>query len=148
MKTIKTMFAGAAMLAAASLAVPAAAQESPYSLGTVWEASRIDILPGQGENYAAYLATTWKKNMETLKAEGFVVSYHVLSTNHRRGEEPDLILLIEYKDYQTVAQIEARRARMNQLTGQTNRSAEAANAERGKMREQLGTTQYQELVLK
>jgi hypothetical protein len=110
--------------------------------------SRIDVLPGQGPNYIEYLAATWKKNMETLKAEGYVVSYRVLATNHRRGDEPDLILVIEFRDYQTVAQIEARRARMNELTGQTNRSAAAASAERGKMREELGTTQYQELVLK
>ena len=133
---------------AATLATPAMADETPYTLGTVWEANRIDVLPGQGPNYIEYLAATWKKNMETLKAEGYVVSYRVLATNHRRGDEPDLILLIEYRDYQTVAQIEARRARMNELTGQTNRSAAAASAERGKMREELGTTQYQELVLK
>ncbi len=147
MKMIKSLTIGAALLTA-TLATPTVAQESPYTLGTVWEASRIDVLPGQGENYAQYLATTWKKSMETMKAEGYVVSYRVLTTNHRRGDEPDLILLIEYKDYQTVAQMEARRARMNQLMGQTNRSAEAAASERGKMREQLGTTQYQELVLK
>ncbi|RNJ62023.1 MAG: hypothetical protein EDM03_11020 [Porphyrobacter sp. IPPAS B-1204] len=147
MKLVKSLTIGAALVAAA-LASPAMAEETPYTLGTVWEASRIDVLPGQGPDYIQYLATTWKRNMETLKAEGYVVSYRVLATNHRRGGEPDLILLIEFKDYQTVAQIEARRARMNELTGQTNRSAAAAAAERGKMREELGTTQYQELVLK
>jgi len=147
MTMMKSLIIGATMMAA-TLATPAMAEETPYTLGTVWEASRIDVLPGQGPDYVQYLATTWKRNMETLKAEGFVVSYRVLATNHRRGDEPDLILLIEYKDYQTVAQIEARRARMNQLTGQTNRSAAAASAERGKMREELGTTQFQELVLK
>ena len=147
MKMIKSLTIGAALLAA-TLATPAMAEDMPYTLGTVWEASRIDVLPGQGPDYIQYLATTWKKNMETLKAEGYVVSYRVLSTNHRRGDEPDVILLIEFKDYQTVAQIAARRARMNELTGQTNRSAAAAAAERGKMREELGTTQFQELFLK
>jgi hypothetical protein len=147
MKMMKSLIIGATMMAA-TLATPAMAEETPYTLGTVWEASRIDVLPGQGPNYIEYLAATWKKNMETLKAEGYVVSYRVLATNHRRGDEPDLILLIEFRDYQTVAQIEARRARMNELTGQTNRSAAAASAERGKMREELGTTQYQELILK
>jgi hypothetical protein len=147
MKMIKSLTIGATLLAA-TLAHPAMADDTPYTLGTVWEANRIDVLPGQGPDYVQYLATTWKRNMETLKAEGYVVSYRVLSTNHRRGDEPDVILLVEYKDYQTVAQIAARRARMNELTGQTNRSAAAAAAERGKMREELGTTQYQELVLK
>ena len=145
---MKTLYAGAALMVAAAFVAPAAAQESSYKLGTVWEASRIDVMPGQGEAYLDYLATTWKKNMEALKAEGYVVSYHVLSTNNRRDGEPDLVLVVQYNDYQTVAQIEARRARMNSLMGQTNRSAATAGAERGKMREQIGSTEYQELVLK
>lgn len=148
MKMFKSLAIAAAMLGTMAVSAPAMAQESSYRLGTVWEASRIKILPGQSENYADYLATTWKKTMEAMKAEGRVVSYHVLSTNNRRADEPDVILVVEYKDYQTVAQIEANRARMNALIGQTNRTAAAAGAERGKMREPMGSTQFQELILK
>ena len=89
---IKSLYAGVAMLAAV-LAVPAVAQESSYKPGTVWVASRIDVLPGQSENYMDYLAKTWKKIQELGKAEGIVVEYHVLATMNARADEPDLILI-------------------------------------------------------
>ena len=147
MKMMKSLFVGAAMMAA-MLATPAMAQESSYRPGTVWEASRIDVLPGQFENYMDYLATTWKKIQEMGKAEGVVVEYHVLQTNNARAGEPDLILIIEYKDYQTTAQQEAIQKKVNAALAQDNRKAAAAMGERTKMRELMGSTEYQELILK
>ena len=102
----KSLCVGAAMVAA-TLAAPVMAQESNYKPGTVWEASRIDVLPGQFENYMDYLATTWKKNQDLAKSEGIVLDYHVLAVNNPRQGEPDLVLIVEYKDYQTTAQQEA-----------------------------------------
>lgn len=145
---MKTLVAGAAMLIAAAQVTPAIAQESSYKPGTVWEAGRIDVLPGQFENYMDWLATSWKKIQELGKAEGVVVEYHVLATNNPRAGEPDLILIVEYKDYLTTAQQEAMRKKVNALLAQDNRQASTASGERGKMREQLGSTEYQELILK
>jgi hypothetical protein len=147
MKMMKTLFIGAAMLAA-TLATPAMAQESSYKPGTVWEASRIDVLPGQFENYMDYLATTWKKNQEMAKAGGIVLNYHVLAVNNARQGEPDLVLIVEYKDYQTTAQQEAFSKKVNAMMAMDQRKQAAANGERGKMRELMGSTEYQELVLK
>lgn len=148
MNTIKSLAIAAAMIGAATLATPAMAQESSYKPGTVWEAGRIDVLPGQFENYMDYLATTWKKIQEMGKAEGVVVEYHVLATNNPRAGEPDLILLVEYKDYLTTAQQEAMQKKVNAMLAQDNRKAATAAGERGKMREPMGSTEYQELVLK
>ncbi len=148
MTMIKTLLAGAAILVAAAQVTPAIAQESSYKPGTVWEAGRIDVLPGQFENYMDWLATSWKKIQELGKAEGVVVEYHVLATNNPRAGEPDLILIVEYKDYLTTAQQEAMRKKVNALLAQDNRQASTASGERGKMREQLGSTEYQELILK
>jgi hypothetical protein len=147
MKMMKSLFVGAAMIAA-TLATPAMAQESSYKPGTVWEVGRIDVMPGQFENYLDWLAGQWKKVQELGKAEGIIVSYHVLATNNARAGEPDLILVIEYKDYQTTAQQEAFNKKVNAMLSQTDRSATAASGERTKMREPLGSTQYQELILK
>ncbi len=148
MKMMKALLAGAAMMFAATTVTPAMAQESSWKPGTVWEAGRIDVLPGQFENYMDWLATTWKKIQELGKAEGIVVDYHVLSTNNPRAGEADLILIVEYKDYQTTAQQEAFNKKVNTMLSQDRRGANAANAERGKMREPLGSTEYQELILK
>jgi hypothetical protein len=148
MKMLKSLAIAAAMIGATAFAAPAMAQDSSYKLGTVWEVGRIDVLPGQAENYMDWLATNWKRNQEALKADGVVVSYHVLSTNNRRADEPDLLLVIQYKDYQTTAQLEATRKRVNALMGQDNRSGATAAGKREAMRVQLGSTEYQELILK
>ncbi len=107
MRMMKSLFVGAAMIAA-TLATPTLAQEVSYNPGSVWETSRIDVLPGQFENYMDYLATTWKKNQEMAKAEGIVLdTTFFLATNNARADEPDLIRIVEYKDYRTIAQQEA-----------------------------------------
>lgn len=147
MTSIKTMFAGVA-LAAAALASPVLAQESSFRPGTVWEVGRINVLPGQFDNYMDWLAGQWKKIQELGKAEGIVVSYHVLATQNARQGEPDLLLVIEYKDFLTTAQQEAFNKKVNALLGQDDRKAAVASVERGKMREAIGSVQYQELVLK
>lgn len=148
MTRTKWIVAAAGLAMALPLASPATAQESSYRPGTVWEVSRIDVLPGQAENYMDYLATTWKRIQEFGKAEGVVVSYHVLSTNNARAGEPDLVLVIEYKDYQTTAQQEAMSKKVNAMLAQDRRKADSASGERGKMRELMGSAEYQELILK
>ncbi len=148
MKMMKTLLAGAAIMIAVTTVTPAMAQESSYKLGTVREVSRIDVLPGQFENYMDYLATTWKKTQELGKAEGIVVDYEVLATNNARAGEPDLVLIVEYKDYQTTAQQEAFSKKVNAMMAMDQRKQATANGERGKMRELMGSTEYQELILK
>ena len=148
MKMMKTRLAGAAMMMAVAAVTPAMAQESSWKPGTVWEAGRIDVLPGQFENYMDWLATNWKKIQELGKAEGIVVEYHVLAANNARAGEPDVILIVEYKDYQTTAQQEAFNKKVNAMLKQDDRALTTASGERGKMREQLGSVQYQELILK
>jgi hypothetical protein len=148
MKFTKSLIIAAALLSTIALAAPATAQESSYKPGTVWDASFIDVLPGQFENYMDYLATTWKKVQEFGKAEGMIVSYHVLSTNNTRQGEADLILVIEYKDYATTAQQLAMQKKVDAMLSQDSRSAATASATRTKMREPMGSTEYQELILK
>ncbi len=149
MKMMKSLFAGAAMMmAAVTLATPVMAQESSYKPGSVWTASRIHVLPGQFENYMDYLADQWKRVNEFGKKEGVVLSYHILQVNNPRKDEPNLILLIETKDYMPTAQQEAMRVKLNAFLTQDDRKQDAASAARGPMRELWGTTQYQELILK
>jgi len=147
MKKIKSLFVGAAMIVA-TLATPAMAQEWPTKDGSVWVASRIDVLPGQGPAYLDYLATEWKKEMEWGKTEGYILSYRVMRTNHARQGEPDLVLLIEYKDYSSIAERAAAGKKFNAAMGTTGRQRAPANAEREKIRTSMGSTEYQELILK
>jgi hypothetical protein len=147
MKLMKSLIIGASMMAA-TLANPVMAQEASYTPGTVWEVGRIDVLPGQFDNYMDWLAGQWKQIHELAKAEGMVVDYHVLVNTHPRDGEPDVILIVEYKDYVTTAQREAFAKKVSAMIKQDARQARTASAERGKMREQLGSVQYQEMNLK
>lgn len=148
MKMIKSLAIAAAMFGATTFAVPAMAQEASYKAGSVWTAGRIKILPGQFENYMDWLATDWKKMREFGKKEGVELSYHVLSVNSPRKDEANLILLIEQKDYLTTAQQEAFDKKLNAYLAPDDRKQGAAAAVRGAMREQWGSTEYQELILK
>lgn len=148
MNTIKTMMTGAALAIAVTLAAPAAAQESSYRAGSVWTASRIHVLPGQFENYMDWLAADWKRMRAFGQKEGVELNYHVLAVNNPRKDEPNLILLIESKDYMTNAQQEAFSKKLNAFLASDDRKMGAGNAARGSMREQWGSTEYQELILK
>jgi hypothetical protein len=124
------------------------AQESSYTYGTVWEAHGIRVLPGQFENYMDHLAAGWKDVYEYAKKEGYVVDYHVLASNHARVGEPDLILVIEYKDYVKTAEYEAFQKKIDEMLSTNERKADKEYGERESMRETLSSYQYHELNLK
>ncbi|QHJ11837.1 hypothetical protein FX988_02073 [Paraglaciecola mesophila] len=146
MKSIKKAFLIGTL--ALSISTIALAQESSYSFGTVWEAHGIRVLPGQFENYMDHLAGSWKDVYEFAKKEGHVVDYHVLASNHARVGEPDLILVIEYKDYVKTAEYEAFQKKIDEMLSTNERQADKEFGDRGSMRETLSSYQYHELNLK
>ncbi|WP_310532752.1 hypothetical protein [Novosphingobium sp.] len=148
MMNMKSILTTAIIAATVAMANPAAAQETNYKLGTVWTASRINVLPGQFENYMDYLASQWKRVQEFGKKEGVVLSYHVLTVNNPRKDEPNVILLVEAKDYMTIAQQDAFSGKLNAFLAMDDRKQDAASGARGPMRELWGSTEYQELILK
>tara|TARA_R110000772_G_scaffold99217_21_gene199113 strand:+ start:6639 stop:7136 length:498 start_codon:yes stop_codon:yes gene_type:complete len=133
---------------ALSIATSTAAQESSYSYGTVWEAHGIHVLPGQFENYMDHLAGSWKQIYEYAKKEGHVLDYHVLATNNARKGEPDLMLVIEYKDYMKTAEYQAFQKKIDELLATNERKADKEYGERENMRETLSSMQFHELDLK
>jgi len=150
MNMITRLAAGAALAMTLTMgaAAPAMAQESSYKPGSVFEATSVKVMPGQFENYMDYLAGRWKTIQEFGKKEGVVLSYRVLAINNPRENEPTLILLVEYKDYETNAQREAFSKKLDAHLKETDRSAQVGNAERQKLREQKGSMELQELILK
>lgn len=148
MTMFKSILATAGLAMALSMAAPAMAQDASYKSGSVWTAGRIHVLPGQFENYMDWLAKDWKRTREFGKKEGVELSYHVLQVNNPRKDEPNLILLIEYKDYLTTAQQDAFNIKLNAFLASDDRKQGEASAVRGAMREQWGSIEYQELILK
>ena len=148
MMNFKSIMATTVVAATIAMAGPAMTQERSYKPGSVWTASRIKVMPGQFDNYMDFLDGQWKRVQEFGKKEGVVLSYHVLSVNNARKDEPDLILLIETKDYMSTAQQDAFNDKMNAFLSSDDRKQAAASAARGPMREQQGSVEYQELILK
>lgn len=135
---------GAALLAAA--ASPAFAQQSSYKLGPLWSAGRIDVEDGQYENYMDWLMKVWESNQAFAKSQGWILDYHILDSVNPRDGEPDLILITSFADMPSVAEIERRNAIMNERLKQDDHSADAASGQRTKMRRQMGSVLYREIL--
>lgn len=102
MKTIFAAAAAALVMAAAPLltATAASAQEAErvYDNGTVWTISQIETKPGMFDDYMKYVSSTWRQIQESDKKAGYVLSYKVLAVDSPRDHEPDVILMVEYKN--------------------------------------------------
>ena len=147
---MKTLFLSLSLATAGLAAVPANAQQAPrvYDNGPVVVISYVKVEPGQMQNYMANLNNVWRRQQEEAKKRGDVVFYGVYQTVSPRPGEPDLQLVIGYKnsavfdtsldelDRQTVA-----------LIGSTD-VAQRATIERGKLRTIMGGTMLRELVFK
>ncbi|HEX7760146.1 MAG TPA: hypothetical protein VF459_11630 [Caulobacteraceae bacterium] len=84
------------MLAASSAQAQSA--ERVYDNGTVWTISQIETKPGMFDDYMKYLSTTWRQIQEAGKKAGYVLSYKVLTVDSPRDHEPDVILMVEFKN--------------------------------------------------
>ncbi|MDB5715499.1 MAG: hypothetical protein JWO15_2896 [Sphingomonadales bacterium] len=136
-------------LVTASIAVtPALAQRTTTEPGNYTSVSMIKILPGQYENYMDFLAAQWKKQNEFAKSKGYLTSYHVLSAVDPRANEPDLFLVIEFKDWPTNAESKRRQDEFVTMMKMDEHQMDTASGARGPMRTQMGSMTLQEVLLK
>jgi hypothetical protein len=119
----------------------------PTHEGTVWELSYIRVKPGMGPAYDKYLASDWKKEQETLKGAGIVLSYKVIATESHSPTDWNLMLMVEYKD---LASLEANQDKAEALLEKIFGSDEKVMQgykERSEIREVLGTRMGREVIL-
>jgi hypothetical protein len=100
---LRFLTAGALALAlaspmVASSAAQAQSAERVYDQGSVWQISYIETKPGMFDDYMKYLSTSWRALQEEQKKAGDVLSYKVLAVDTPRDHEPDVILMVEYKN--------------------------------------------------
>lgn len=131
-----------------SIMFAASAQDSkPYKEGQVTEVSYIKVKPGKFNDYMKWLATSYKALMEANKKAGLIVSYAVYSAQPRSPHDPDLILTVTYANMAALDRIEEGEAVAAKLLGSMD-AQDKAFADRGVMREVLGSELVRELVLK
>jgi hypothetical protein len=116
--------------------------------GPVINVSAIRTLDGHFDDYMKWLATGFKKQEEAAKKAGLILSYRVLVAEPRSPGDPDIYLVVEYKNW---AALDGLGGKFDALSTQTEGSPDKAaqsSAERGKIRTVLGSQTMQEALLK
>jgi len=140
--------AAAALLALSTLAAPVWADGRYWTDGPVVTSAYIRTVDGHFDDYMRYLSTTFKQTEEAAKKAGLILSYRVLITQPHGPQEPDIILVIEFKDW---AALDHLGGKLDAVSAQVEGSVDKSNqstAERNKIRTILGARTSQEAVLK
>ena len=99
MRLTSALCAAAALLALTAPTAPAWADGRDFNDGPVVNSSYIRTVDGHFDEYMHWLATTYKKQQEAAKAAGLITSWRVLVTEPRTPQDPDIILVVEYKNW-------------------------------------------------
>jgi hypothetical protein len=148
MSLSKHLAASAALVTLFLTASAASAADHKYKEGPVVNIASIRTEYGKFEDYMNYLDTTWKKSQEAALKAGYIVSYRVLLAEPRTQTDPDIYLIITYKNW---AALDDQIAKGDAITEAVEGSVDAANkaaVDRGKMRTVIGSQTVQELSLK
>src|ERR1700739_1358562 len=138
----------AAFLSLALTGVAAVADDHPYTEGPVVNVAAIRTEYGKFDDYMNYLATTWKAEQEAAKKAGYITSYRVVTVEARGENDPDIYLVINYKNWAAFDGATAKAdAIEKQVEGTLAKQNEGAVG-RNKIRRILGSWTGQELDLK
>ena len=146
MKHVIAAFAASAALVI--LPAMAADDNAPsFENGPVWDYAQVQTKDGHFDDYMQWLATTWKKQEEAAKKAGLITSYRVLTVEPRGPQDPDIYLIVEYKNW---AALDGLGGKLDAVSAQVEGSIEKANqaqADRSKIRTIIGsqTMEYVEL---
>ena len=131
------------------VAIPAFAQESAYSEGTVTNVSAIKVVDGQFENYMDYLSKNWRPVMEEAKKAGYVLEYHVYGAQAHNPQEADLYLVVTYPNMAMLDGMDKKMQPIQEKVTKLNvRQADEASGKRTVMRTLLGDELLRELNFK
>ena len=144
-RQVSAALAATLFLAGANVSV---ADDHPYTEGPVVTVSRIRTAEGKFDEYMDWIATTWKKLQEESKKKGYIVDYEVLSVEPRGPDDPDLYLVITYKNWAALDGALAKGDEVSKIVEGSVVAANKAQGERDKIRRVLGSQTMQQLVLK
>jgi hypothetical protein len=138
----------ATVLSMISISPVFADDSKSYTEGPVSEVTSIRTKPGMFDAYMKWLDTTGKQLREDEKKAGLIVDYAVFSVQPRSPHDPDLYMVITYKN---MAALDGLADRVEPLAKKIYASRDASNKatiDRESMREILGTELIQQLNLK
>jgi hypothetical protein len=130
------------------LANVASAADRAYTDGPVSVVSSIRTEPGMFDAYMKYLASTYKQLMEEQKKAGIILDYAVYSTVPRGPNDPNLYLMVTYKNMAALDGLSDRTDAIQEKIIGSPEVRDAKMIERGKMRTQIGSEMIRQLILK
>lgn len=68
--------------------------------GSVWAVSFIETKPGHFDDYIANLNQIWRRYLDEQKKDGYVLSYKMIPISFPRDGEPNLMLMVEFKNWE------------------------------------------------
>ena len=125
-----------------------AQEDHAYTEGPVMLVSFIRTEPGKFDEYMRYLSNTYKKLMEEYKKQGIIIDYAVYEAVPQTPQDADLVLTITYKNMAALDGLQARTDPIDKQVWGSLPKANEADADRGKIRTQLGTQMVRQLFLK
>lgn len=137
-----------ALVAAMTLSTAALADGQHWNDGPVVNAAYIRTVDGHFDDYMAWLASTWKKQQEAAKKAGLITGYRVMVVEARGPNDPDVILITEFKNWAALDNLGSKFDALSTQVEGSLEKANAAEAERSKIRTVLGGRTMQEAVLK
>lgn len=146
MKRIYVLFVALLALVATSVG---AEEARGYSEGPVSVVTAVKVMDGQYDNYLAFLGKTYKPLLEEQKTAGIIVGYAIYDAQPRTPNEADLYLVVTYPNMASFDGLaDKTEPLMAKITGLNRTAAAAASADRGKMRQILGSETIREVKLK
>jgi len=100
-----------------------------------------------GFAYDKYLATDWKKEQDTLKDAGLILSYKVIEAEAHSPNDWDLMLMVEYKDLATLEANEDKADALLQKVFGSDEKVMQGYKERSEVREIVGDRLAREIIL-
>jgi hypothetical protein len=126
----------------------ALAIDRPYTEGSVLEVSSIKTQDGMFDAYMTWLDGPYKQFMEAEMAAGLILGYNVYVATPRAPDDPDLYLVIVYKNMAALDDLNAKSDGMAEKIFGNQQKASADTVSRGKLRTVLGSELIRELKLK
>ena len=146
MKTTNALLIASALL---TLSATAMAQDAsrPWKDGPVVEVTTVRVKPGRFDDYMKFLGGSYKKMMDAQVKAGLVTTYRIFAVSPRSPQEPNVILTVTYPNMATLDKTTEFDAIASSVAGPLD-AQDKAYAERGPMREIIGSTLMREVILK
>lgn len=95
-----TLKVALAFLLLSGTSVLAQDHDRSFEQGSVWAITTVETKPGMFRAYINDLNNVWRRYLEAQKADGLITSYKMFQIPFPRDGEADLILMIEYPNWE------------------------------------------------